>query len=300
LLTVAAGHACVFILTALGSLPPKATRIFLSPFLFLYPRLRPAHCARLSARFAASPFRGDLEPARYYAMRLRLLLSGLCAHVRRTAADGAATVADLEPEGWETYLAALASDRPIALIGLHAGPWEELHRVPPAREGRPFLILTAPAFSPPLTAFMAKGRESGGKSIIWIGSDGKRGLAAGIRAVQSGRGILALMADQHPDPGEEEWLSLWDRIRIPYPARLLRSLAAHDFLFMPVSIRISAEGTPLYRFHSPWDSRDIAGESADIGSMALAAKVRDFLETAIAVAPDQWNWSYPKIRPALS
>jgi lauroyl/myristoyl acyltransferase len=222
-------------------------------------------------------------------MRLRLLLAGLSAHVQ---ANGASPPARME--GWERYRAALASDRPLALIGLHAGLWEELHRAPQAPEGRPFLILTAPAFSPPLTAFMARGREGGGKGILWIGSEGNRGLEAGIRAVVSRRGVLAMMADQHPGPGETEWISLWDRIRVPYPARLLRLLAAKHFLFLPVSTRLTADGSSCFRFHPAWDLPCETGTGMD---RKLACKVRDFLETAISAAPDQWNWSYPKIRP---
>ncbi len=313
---MAAGHLCVLILACLSRLPPRVTERLLRPALRIYPRLRAAHTARLRACFAAAgPFRQlspGLDITRYYAMRLRLLSLGLAAHGRKGSKEdrydkdernGQDSLATGGPTttiaGRDHYSAALASGRPIALIGLHAGPWEELHRIPGAGS-RSFRILTAPAFSPPLTAFMARGRERRGKRILWLGGKGRRGLAAGIRQVISERGVLALMADQHPGPaGECRWITLWGSVQVPYPARLLHFLAGREFLFLPVSVRLEADGTKAFRFHEPWEiprGGGAKGNGEEVGR-ALAGCVRAYLESAIAAAPDQWNWSYPKIRP---
>jgi lauroyl/myristoyl acyltransferase len=187
-------------------------------------------------------------------------------------------------EGLEHYRKALESGRPVALVGLHAGMVERLHRLPPAAPGKPFFILTAPAFSAPLTAFMARGRELDGKRILWIGGKGDRGLEAGLRSVIAGKGVLALMADQHPGPaGECETLSLWGNVQVPYPARMFRFLEGQGFLFVPVSTRLLRDGSAPVRFHPSFDAAD-------------PERIRGFLEQAIAEAPDQWNWSYPKNR----
>jgi lauroyl/myristoyl acyltransferase len=199
-------------------------------------------------------------------------------------------------DGESHYARALAIGRPVALIGLHAGLFELLHRIPRAPEERPFRILTAKAFSPPLTRFMAEGREKDGKKILWAGGDGDKGLERGLREVAAAKGVLALMADQHPGgSGESGYLRLWDSIAVPYPARLLRFLAVRGFTLLPVSTRLDGNGEVRFRFHPPWNDGlvpDPAG--SDPG---LEEQVRRFLEEAIAAAPEQWNWSYPKVVP---
>jgi lauroyl/myristoyl acyltransferase len=125
---------------------------------------------------------------------------------------------------------------------------------------------------------MAGGRERNGKRVLWVG-----GLERGLRQVIAARGVLALMADQHPGPPEEcEYLALWDRVRVPYPARLLRFLSGQGFHFIPVSTRLEADGVSRFRYHPAM------GDPSP-------GNIRSFLEESIAAAPEQWNWSYPKI-----
>jgi hypothetical protein len=291
LIARAAGHACVAMLSALRRIPPRFSRSVLSPLLKVYPHMRPAHSARLRACFAASPFAPGLSLDRYYAARLELLLRGLELHgAPLDGGLGAKAVEDAAGvDGARYYRNALAADRPIALIGLHAGVLELLHRVPDAPADRPFLILTAPAFAPALTAYMARGRERDGKRILWIGGrDASRGLESGLREVIGKRGVLALMADQHPGDAEAcEYLTLWDRVRVPWPARLMGFLESQGFQCLPVSTFLDAGGEPLFRFHAPLESPS-------------EAAVRAFLEAAIAEAPEQWNWSYPKVEADAS
>lgn len=216
----------------------------------------------------------------YYRLRLRLLLLGLRAHGRTVTA----TFPRLDTHGEAFYAKALASGRPVCLLGLHAGPWELLHRLPRAPADRPFAIATAPAFAPALTAFMAAGREGEGKRILWVGVAGPKGLEAGLRDILTSKGVLALMVDQVPGPEEEcEYVELWERIRAPYPARLLRFLEARGCVFVPISVRL-AQDEAMLTYHGSWDE-------------AGPEQVRGFLEESIAAAPDQWNWSYPKVFP---
>jgi hypothetical protein len=159
---------------------------------------------------------------------------------------------------------------------------------------------------------MARGRESDGKRILWVGGGGERGLESGLRGILDSRGVLAMMADQHPGPAEAcETLSLWGRIRSPYPARLLRFLESRGCVFVPVSARLEraaagtggptaaaaagdamsdgrgrGSGQAVLTFHGTWDE-------------AGPERVRGFLEAAISRAPDQWNWSYPKVSAGL-
>lgn len=273
----AAGWAAVAVLAILGALPRRAVLRFLRLPLLLYPLIRPGHALRLRERFTASPFFG-LDLGAYYRVRLELLLRAVQEHGREPALE------DIRVEGWEHYTGALESGRPVALVGLHLGVVELLHRVPTAPKGRPFLILTASAFSSPLTEYMAKGRERDGKRVLM-----NRNTGTGLREVLRKNGVLALMADQAP-VGTGYHLELWDSLRVPYPARLLYLLLAHRVLLVPVSTRLEADGRCRYRFHPAWT--DLPAQPQET---ALAARLRGFLEEAVAWAPEQWNWSYPGI-----
>ncbi len=270
-----AGWLAVLLLRGLRRIPISLALALMVPALYAYPLFRRAHARRLRAAFAASPFRERLGLSRYYRMRARLLLLGLKAH--------GGPLPRHRSEGTGHYQAALASGRPVVLIGLHAGPLEMLHRIPPAPAGKPFLILTAPAFAPTLTEYLATGREGEGKRILRTGAGGEKGLEQGLRAVLSQGGVLALMADQYPGPsGENEFLELWDRVQVPYPGRMLRFLARQDCAFIPVSAFLGIDGVTVFRFHPGMARPD-------------ASALRAFLEAAVAQAPEQWNWSYPKI-----
>jgi lauroyl/myristoyl acyltransferase len=277
-----AGHLSVAALRGLGAMPrPLAARL-LAPLLPAYARLRPSRSRRLEALFAASPFADRLNLEDYYRNRLDLLLRCLELHGSPEGRSG------LEVEGEEGYLEALESGRPVALLGLHLGVVELLHRVPAAPEGRPFRIVTASAFSGPLARYMRRGRERAGKTVL-----PNRALVSGLRGLADSRGVLAFMADQHPG-SPPTWLRLWDRIEVPYPARLLAFLRGKDFRIVPVSTRLERDGRSRFRFHGPWPKAS-PGDSA-----CHASLLRGFLEEAIATAPDQWNWSYPKLRPATA
>lgn len=276
----AAGTLAVACLRGIAALPRPLAHALLLPALFPYRLIRRRHAARLRACFAAAPFADRLDLAAYYRVRLRLLLLGLRAHGRPVTA----AFPRIAVEGGDRYARALAAGRPVVLLGLHAGPWELLHRLPEAPDDRPFAIATAPAFAPALTAFMAAGRERGGKRILWTGGAGAKGLETGLRGLLEAGGVLALMADQAPGAGGEcEYMELWGRIRTPYPGRLLRFLEARGCLFVPVSVRLE-DGAAILEYQGPWDA-------------AGPEQVRAFLEKAIAAAPDQWNWSYPKVSP---
>lgn len=272
------------LLVAVKGLSPETAWRLLSPLLPAYIRLRGARSRRLAALFAATPFRRHLAVDAYYRRRLDLLLRCLRLH-------GAPLDSGLvETEGWEHYRAALGSGRPIALLGLHAGVVELLHRLPEAA-GRPFRILTASAFAAPLTDLLRRGRERDGKRVV-----DNRAPGPGLREVLKGRGVLALMADQVPGPGAPV-LRLWDRIAVPWPERLLGFLESQGFVLLPVSTRLVSgdpgerQGRSRYRFHPPWEF----GPGEDRGE-GMSLRLRAFLEGAVAEAPDQWNWSYPGIR----
>jgi lauroyl/myristoyl acyltransferase len=273
-----AGSAAVSLLRLLRGLPLRPVLFLLRLPLALYPWLRFRHGRRLRLLFSLSPFSGNLSLAGYYRARAELLLRNLHVHGRGLSPAG------IRVEGGEHYRRALERDRPVALLGLHMGVVELLHRVPRAPPGRSFFVLTAPAFSAPLTDYMADGRERDGKRVL-----GNREAAPGLRAVLRGKGVLAIMLDQLPGSGgSAPFLDLWGRVRVPYPADLLQFLLRREALLLPVSTRLEEAGVSTYRFHPAWEA-----PSAPAGPASLENRVRAFLEASIAWAPEQWNWSYP-------
>jgi hypothetical protein len=97
------------------------------------------------------------------------------------------------------------------------------------------------------------------------------------------KGILALMVDQVPgDP--EEWLAPLDgSVQIPYPGRLLDWIAQRDADFLVVSVRMEKDDSIVFRY-GPLDPELLRDDLAF------------HLDRALRAAPEQYNWSYPKIR----
>jgi lauroyl/myristoyl acyltransferase len=234
-------------------------------------------------------------------MRLQLFLGGLHQHGRPIPTKSVLV------SGEAYYKQALDTGRPVVLLGLHAGLLELLHQIPATPPRRPFLILTAPAFSTALSKFMAQGRAKEGKEVIWMRSQRNKrpligwDLATGLRSVLKRSGVFALMVDQNPQPElERDILILWNGISVAYPARLLDFLSRSGCLFVPVSTFLQDDGCSHFTFHPTWDQTEV--KTSSLGETtpnlpSLQVRIRNFLETSIAQAPEQWNWSYPKTKP---
>jgi lauroyl/myristoyl acyltransferase len=215
-----------------------------------------------------------LSPRAYYRIRLRLALLSLRHLLDRR--DGLR----IAVEGEGLYAAALATGRPIVLLGWHQGPVELLHRVPSKGAARTFFVLTAGAFSPVLAGLMARGRASrdGAKAVIRPDS------LSGLRAWERDKGVLAVMVDQVRGR-PEEWLSARAgsvSVHVPWPKRLVEYVLERRPEVLIVSVRLDG-GTARFRY-----------ERADTDS--VKADVAAKLEAALGAAPLQYNWSYPKIR----
>jgi lauroyl/myristoyl acyltransferase len=214
----------------------------------------------------------------YYRMRLRLTLLSLKHLLGRP--DGCA----LEVEGREHFHSALKSGKPVVVVGWHQGPVELLHQVPQADARiaepsgtRPFFLLTAKAFAPALTRLMKAGRAGERKEILHPGS------LAGLKRWEQEKGILALMTDQVPGK-PEEWLAPLDGgAHIPFPGRLLDWIAARDAAFLIVSARLEKRNRVVFRY-VPAESR------------LLREDLAFHLDRTLRAYPEQYNWSYPKIR----
>ncbi len=295
-----AGFFCLAALKMLRHLPTNSLHSIFKLTLPVYFWIRRGQVNRLRKCFAASAISNDLTLQSYYRMRLRLFLIGLRQH-GRPYEPGSVTVL-----GDRHYRLALTSERPVVLLGIHAGLLELLHQVPGAPKGRPFLVLTAPAFANALSEFMATGRKRDGKDVIWMGSqrngnplDGQN-LVSGLRLIIKKKGVLAIMVDQNPRPElGQDFLMLWDKISIAYPARLLEFLNRTNCLFVPVSTFLQSNGTCVFTFHPAWNPIEEKKEKSGpeiLDRINLQHRLRGFMESVIFQAPQQWNWSYPKIQ----
>jgi hypothetical protein len=265
------GFLAVALLRLIARLPLSlsfATGALLLPLYIPFRRRTRVRLGRLS--------RGGLRvaPPAYYRTRLRLALLSLRHLFQRP--DGTKVCI----EGRERYAAALASGKPVVILGWHQGPVELLHRIPhedPAAVGHPAFLLTAKAFAPALTKLMQHGRAGTRKEILHPHS-----LAA-LKRWEKEKGILALMIDQVPGK-PEEWLApLEGCVQVPYPGRLLDWLAQRDAEFLVVSVRLE-------------NTHDIAFRYEFVDSRLLREDLAFHLDRGLRAAPEQYNWSYPKIR----
>jgi lauroyl/myristoyl acyltransferase len=270
----AAGWIAVAILKLLGRLPIGIPLLVGSALLPLYLPFR----FRTRARFRRLSRVGlKIHPYLYYRTRLRLALLSL-KHLLGLPDGCTVTI-----EGREHYEAALASGKPVVVLGWHQGPVELLHRIPQQHAGpdHPFFLMTAKAFAPALTNLMKSGREGTRKEILHPNS------LTGLRRWETEKGILALMVDQVP--GEpEEWLAPFHgALLIPFPGRLLDWISQQEADFLAVQVRLEKENRIVFCYY-PTDSTLLRNDLAF------------HLNRSLQKNPEQYNWSYPKILDALS
>ncbi len=299
---IGSGNLAVTMLRLLPLIPFQFLEKLLQPFLIVYPFFRKNHVRRMKACWKALPFEHTLTVRTYYRNRLRIFLRTLKQHGKDP--EGENIIRRFLIRGEIHYREALEKNRPIILLGLHLGLFENLHRLPMKPVDRPFGILTAKGFAESLTKYMVKGRELGGKRMVL-----RKNFSEEVRRVIQQRGILAMMVDQNPEvKSEENSLLLWNKISICYPRRLLEFAVRNGFLILPVATIVAKEigrgevGTDWIEskiperakegieFGEPW----IFSEGK-ISKEIIEEKVRMFLEKHIESLPELWNWSYGKV-----
>jgi lauroyl/myristoyl acyltransferase len=171
------------------------------------------------------------------------------------------------------------------------GAFELLHKLPYPDiydADKNFTVLVAPAFSHVLTSYLNLGRRNKNKHIML-----NRSLPAAVLKTRRTRGVLGVMLDQSP-ARQDDFLTLWKSIQLPFNHRLLEISAEKGFVLLPLSTRLDRDGSAILEYQAqftPPSEREPAGK-------AWKELIRNFLEKEIARAPEQWNWSYPGIRVA--
>jgi lauroyl/myristoyl acyltransferase len=187
----------------------------------------------------------------------------------------------------------------VVLLGWHQGPVKLLHGIPAdgalraerreagsgSKNGNtPFaqfqapdlFVMTASAFSPELADWMARGRNASGVTVI------RPDDTPALRTWVKSNGVLAVMTDQVPG-APEDWLSLQNGVvSIPWPRRLMDWIATRDPECLAVSVRLEPGDRIVFRY-----------ERINAASMKDGLAV--LMEDALNRAPEQYNWSYPKI-----
>ena len=260
-----AGWLAVAALKFLSQFPPHWIVAMGTPWLPFYALCRPS----IRQRLGRLPH--PLTSLAYYRMRLRLAALSL-RHLTGHENDVPVRV-----KGEEHYHAALATGKPVALLGWHQGPVELLHRIPSIPEnGRPFFIFTAGGFAPRLTQLLRRGRKQSGKQIVSPESQ-----HAALRSWARQSGVLAVMMDQVPGR-PRDWLSLWNgKVELPCPRNLMDWLSERNAVCLAVSTKLEEDGSIVFEY------QPVQPDEKNLGLL---------IEKAIAAAPEQYNWSYPKIR----
>ncbi|MBF0432364.1 MAG: hypothetical protein HQK83_13850 [Fibrobacteria bacterium] len=272
-----AGCICVLCIGLIEKCPASVSVFFLQGLLPMYMLIRWSHIQTVRTRILVSPFSGQISIWSYYHRRLSMLIQMIKAH-RQKGTSFASRI-----QGEKYFREAIHSQKPVLLCGLHMGLFELLHRVPfEAGKGifKDFTLITAPAFSKIVTAYMIKGRLAKGKSVVF-NSDLSRAVKKTIRQ----KGVLAVMLDQYPSPTHKHFY-LWGQLRMRYNPKLLDLFEKAGGHIIPVSTWITHSGESVVNYHPALNRK-----GGDWG-----AAIRQFIERQVQKAPAQWNWSYPALK----
>ncbi len=279
ILRQASGHAAVALLR-LFRITPKPILLSLGTTLLpLYLRVRKAHAQKLREKWNQTPWSRPLNLRDYYRMRLRLFHRNLQLHGRPLQ------VGEYTVSGLQHWNSALSSQKPVLLVSHHLGPVEFLHRVAAASmdSGRILQLLTAPAFSRILTAFMREGRERFGAKILPPDS---AGLA--LRKILRNREVLAVMLDQ-TSRAKGGVLSVSPSLIGPFNWEPVEFMLFRGAWVVPVTARLMDTGVVHVAFEAPL----IAGRE---NLPTLRRRLEEFVLRTWQASPEQGNWSYPRLR----
>lgn len=282
-----AGHLAVIALSLTARLPLRLTRVLGTALLPLYLPFRRRTRATLRR------YTPHLTPLHYYRTRLQLALLSLRHATNRP--DGCRHHVE------NTFLLddALATGRPVVLLGWHQGPVELLHKVPAAhldqgtRSGgeRGLYLMTASAFSPPLAEWMASGRRAGRRAPMRLIRPGD---TLALREWIKTCGLLAVMVDQVPGAPDDVLVPGTGMPAVPWPRRLMEWILAQDVevlaisaLWRPGRTCSGPRDQILIRYHP------VGG--AGIAQNVVKNRVAAAMHRALKQAPGQYNWSYGKI-----
>jgi lauroyl/myristoyl acyltransferase len=207
-------------------------------------------------------------------------------------------------QGVEHIEKALIESKPILLLGLHMGIFEALHTFPwlhyledhskdnntnilnSSLTNRTLSVLTAPAFSKTLSTYMTYLRMSPNSNInpsIEKRSIHPHQLSSHLKECIKTKGIFAYMGDQASQG--TEYVTLWNTIKLPMSTRLPQFFKKHGGMVLPICTYEKKSGTEIHCY-PPLTVEENNSE-------AWQKTIEPFLEKSIALAPYQWNWSYP-------
>ncbi len=281
-----AGHLAVAVLTLIARLPLGITRFIGTALLPLYLPFRPRTRAKLM-RYCP-----QVGPLRYYRTRLQLALLSIRHATQRP--DHCLHHVE-NPHAFDD---ALATQRPVVLLGWHQGPVELLHKIPASQLDRTrtrmggrrgFHLMTASAFSPPLADWMASGRRGGHRvPTRVIRPNDSLALREWVRT----RGVLAVMIDQVPGIPEDVLVLGNGMPAVPWPRRLMEWVIAQEVEILVVTaLWKPSDGTHAQTVRFRYQGVSPARSTHE----AVKQRVGVLMSDALARAPEQYNWSYGKI-----
>ena len=178
---------------------------------------------------------------------------------------------------------ALASGRGVMLLAPHLGAWEYLgvyfQKIPE------IAILYKPPEDPRFDRALRERRERGGATLLPANAQGVRALFAHLR---SGKGV-GVLPDQEPSRGQGRFAPFFGVPALTgvLAARIARKTGCH--LFTGFAERLPGG---RFRIHILPAENAIAGDDLDEAVAAINRSV----ERCIAIAPEQYLWSYKRFK----
>lgn len=189
-----------------------------------------------------------------------------------------------EAEGEAAVRAAYAAGRGVIILGPHLGAWELTGLW--CAEHFPMTSLYAPPKQQALEDLIRKARQRGGARLVPTDAGGVRAL---MKALRQGE-MVGILPDQEPRQGQGEFAPFFGQpaYTMVLASRLAQKTGAAVFYGF-------AERLPKgrgFRLHFLPADPAIADADPATSLAALNAGV----ERCIALAPDQYQWSYKRFR----
>lgn len=186
---------------------------------------------------------------------------------------------EIEVEGQQHYLEALARGKGVILVSAHFGCWEWVPAVSALR-GDPTLVMVQKPSDPVLERLFCRFRAFAG--VRTVNNDSRKGLKQVIRALRAGE-VVGLVIDQHGESQQMMGDFFGHRVSLPTGvAAFARSTGA---AVVPVFIRWRGHQHQLTYFPARYLTPE---QDAQVFTQGLY----QLIEAQIRRYPENWLWTY--------
>lgn len=186
---------------------------------------------------------------------------------------------EIEIEGQQHYLEALARGKGVILVSAHFGCWEWIPAVSALR-GDPTQVMVQKPSDPVMDRLFCRFRAFAG--VHTVNNDSRTGLKQVIRALRAGE-VVGLVIDQHGESQQMMGTFFGHRVSFPTgPAAFARLTGA---AVVPVFVRWRGTQHQLSYFPAHY-------LTPDQDPQAFTQGLYDIIEQQIRRYPANWLWTY--------